>query len=111
MNRTDSATFRAGRIQFALLQFFFNPFYNLNCSARERAPSYSICPKWIQLGHFRPLLAMAEWDFSIQQAALPLGKNWRKWPTNRPPGNPALCYSRFRVDRKSVNLVALYLNK
>jgi hypothetical protein len=41
------------------------------------------------LSHFRPLLAMAEWDFSIRPAPLPFGKNRQKWPTNRPPGNPA----------------------
>jgi hypothetical protein len=31
---------------------------------------------------------MAEWDFSIRPAALPLGQNRQKWPTNRPPGKP-----------------------
>jgi hypothetical protein len=46
--------------------------------------SYFIRPKWIQLGHFRPLKAMAEWNFSIRPAAFPLGQNRQKWP----PGNP-----------------------
>jgi hypothetical protein len=61
---------------------------------------------WIPLGHFRPLLTMAEWDVSIRPAAFPLGQNRQKWPTNRTPGNPGdMCQSEWASAGSSLRLV------
>jgi hypothetical protein len=72
-NRTDSATFKAGRIQ-------------LFHSAK--------------IDLVRPLSATfgnVLMDFFIQLASFPLGQNRQKWPTNRLPGNPVYPQQRLFI--------------
>jgi hypothetical protein len=83
MNRTDSASFRAGRIQLF-----------------HSAKMDSIMPLSAIFGNGRM-------GFSIRPAALPLGQNRQKWPTNLPPGNPDFPTQKFKYIAKYYKCIHL----